>query len=369
MFGKSDMILSLTEILVFSFLLMLSFILIANPMKVNVKANRWFGLLLLLWASYWFDEVYGLISHNEIEISSYIFVAFIQFLAPPIFYISICYFAVPAYKVSSNISKLLLLPTIYLMFILANWYFSLDMYWAKLGLILINAFTFITLSFLKIRRHQKNIQQFASSTQEINLNWLEYIIIAIVVLVVAVSVFNLVFFTLPLNGFMNVMVLLVVLFITYYSLRQTEIFPKNKAEVKVVVDINAEEQNEEPKRQVLSDDKVVEIKAQLDSLMERKSPYLDSELTLMKLAQLLNITSHQLSYVINKGYSENFFQFVNRFRIEKAKRMLADKKNEKLSILGVAFESGFSSKTSFNTTFKKMTEQTPSEYKKKCSGL
>ncbi|WP_430814667.1 helix-turn-helix domain-containing protein [Carboxylicivirga sp. RSCT41] len=338
-------------------------------MRVNIKANRWFGWLLLLWASYWFDEVYQLSTGSVIQISSYWPVAWIQFLAPPLFFISVCHYTVPAYKWSKDVLKFLILPLLYLFLIVINQLTDTDLYYFQMLLILINALTFTILSLVRIRKHQDNIQQYASSTQEINLNWLEYIIIAMIALVVGIGVFNLVFFDVPLNVFMNAAVLAVVLFITYNALKQTEIFPKNDADVKVVADLSEEEKSKEQKRVLLSDDKVLMIKQKLDDLMNEESPYLDSELNLIKLAQLLDISSHQLSYVINKGYNENFFQFVNRFRVEKAKLMLADNENNKLSILGVAFESGFSSKTSFNTTFKKMTELTPSEYKKKCSSL
>jgi AraC-like DNA-binding protein len=338
-------------------------------MNVNIKANRWFGWLLLLWASYWFDEMYTLLTGSIIQISSYWPVAWIQFLTAPLFFITVCHFTVPAYRWQRDVFKFLILPLIYLVLIITNRFIKADLYYFQMLLILINALTFTVLSLVRIRKHQKNIQQFASSTQEINLNWLEYIIIAMIVLVVGVSVFILLFFDVPLNVFMNAVVLSVVLFITYNALKQTEIFPKSEADVKVMVDLSDEEGVKASKRQLLPDDTVMTIKERLDNLMNDESPYLDSELNLIKLAQLLDITSHQLSYVINKGYNENFFQFVNRYRVEKAKHMLADTANNKLSILGVAFESGFSSKTSFNTTFKKMTELTPSEYKKKCSTL
>ncbi|MCG8579611.1 MAG: helix-turn-helix domain-containing protein [Bacteroidales bacterium] len=363
------MILKLLEILVFGSLLLLSFILVSNPMKVNVKANRWFGWLLLLWASYWFDEVYALTTNSTIQISTYWPVAWVQFLAPPLFFISVCHYTVPAYNWQKDVLKFLVLPLVYLVLIVTNRFVEVDLYYFQMLLILINALTFTVLSLVRIRKHQNNIQQYASSTHEINLNWLEYIIIAMIALVVGIGIFNLMFFDVPLNVFMNAVVLAVVFFITYNALKQTEIFPKNDADVKVVVDLSEEEKSKDTRRALLSDQKVLAIKQKLDALMNEESPYLDSELNLIKLAQLLDISSHQLSYVINKGYDENFFQFVNRFRVEKAKTMLADSENNKLSILGVAFESGFSSKTSFNTTFKKMTELTPSEYKKKCSTL
>jgi len=338
-------------------------------MKVNVKANRWFGLLLMLWATYWFDEVYALITNNAIQISSFWPVAWIQFMAPPMFFVTICHFTVPAYRLKKHVLKLSVLPVLYLLFIIIDRLVTADLYYFQMLIILINALTHTLLALLRIRKHQINIQKYASSTHEVNLNWLEYIIIAMVSLVVGVGIFNLVFFELPLNVFMNAVVFAVVLFITYNALKQKEIFPKDNASFKTVLDINEEEKGDEPKKQLLPDEKVEEIKLKLNELMRVEAPYLDSELNLIKLAQLLNVTSHQLSYVINKGHNENFFQFVNRYRVEKAKIMLSDKENEKLSILGVAFEAGFSSKTSFNTTFKKMTELTPSEYKKKSSHL
>ena len=363
------MILHLIEILVFGSLLLLSFILVSNPMKVNIKANRWFGWLLLLWASYWFDEVYVLTTNQDINISSYLIVAVIQFLTPLLFFISVCHFTVPAYKPSKDFSKYLVLPLVYAVIKVTDDFLSLNMYLVQLILVLINALLFTILSYLRIRKHQKNIQQFASSTQEINLNWLEYIIIAMISLVLVIGVFNLIFFNLPLNLFMNATVLAVVLFITYNSLKQKEIFPKDDLAVKNAINIDEEIKEEAPKRQLLADDKVYEIKENLETLMNDKELFLDSELNLIKLAEMLDVTPHHLSFVVNKGFNVNFFQFVNAFRVEKAKQMLSDSGNEKLSILGVAFESGFSSKTSFNTTFKKMTGQTPSEFKKASSDL
>jgi AraC-like DNA-binding protein len=74
-----------------------------------------------------------------------------------------------------------------------------------------------------------------------------------------------------------------------------------------------------------------------------------------------------MSYLINSGFGENFFQFINKYRVERAKELLNIDKLSKYSILGIAFESGFNSKTTFNTTFKKFTNQTPSEYLKRVS--
>jgi AraC-type DNA-binding domain-containing proteins len=106
------------------------------------------------------------------------------------------------------------------------------------------------------------------------------------------------------------------------------------------------------------------LKSQLTQFMLTHKPYLDPDLNLVKLAELLGTSTHRLSYIINSGFNMNFFNFINKNRIEEAKLLLLNTKMDQYSILGIAFKAGFNSKTSFNTTFKKLTNQTPSEFKK-----
>jgi AraC-like DNA-binding protein len=175
--------------------------------------------------------------------------------------------------------------------------------------------------------------------------------------------YNVIFTSLPLNVFINCFLLVVIFVIAYNSLKQKEIFPLNENLRKEIILI-VEEQSVELKRKVIPDGNLLKYKSILHELMNAQKPYLDSELNLIKLAELVNMTPHQLSYIINTGFNANFFQFINTYRVEKAKELLLNEEMNKLSILGIAYESGFNSKTSFNTTFKKITGQTPSEYKK-----
>lgn len=105
------------------------------------------------------------------------------------------------------------------------------------------------------------------------------------------------------------------------------------------------------------------ILEKLERLMESEKPYLNSELKIDDLAQMLNIPYYQLSEVINKHYQASFFDFINKNRVEEAKTLLSNGSNDK--ILAVAFDSGFSNKATFNRIFKKTTGFTPSEYKKR----
>ena len=98
--------------------------------------------------------------------------------------------------------------------------------------------------------------------------------------------------------------------------------------------------------------------------MEAEKPYLDADISLPELANKLEIPSHHLSRVINEQLGTNFFDFINQYRIEEVKARINNPEFDKLSLLGIAFDSGFNTKSAFNRVFKKMTGLTPSEYRR-----
>jgi AraC-like DNA-binding protein len=366
---QSPMLANLFELLIFGSLILLGIILIANPLQVNNRANTWFGIFLFIWASFWLEEIVFMISGNTVALGPSFLLSFIQFVSPLIFFVSICYFTNPEYGFNRRGLLFLTMPAIYAALLTLNNVLAINISVILLGLLFLHGFTYLLLSAWRIRTHKKRIQQFASSTIEIDLTWLEYIVWAAFFLIVGVSIFNLLFYDTPLNLFMNGFVYAVVLFTAYHSLKQKEIFPEDKQERAEALSVVSETRSSGNQNKLMTDDKLVEVKAQLYDLIRKEEAFLDSELNLGKLARRLNISSHQLSYVINNGYNQNFYGFINRFRVEKAKKLLADKELDKYSIIGIAFESGFNSKTSFNITFKKLTGQTPTEFKKTCSGL
>jgi AraC-like DNA-binding protein len=99
-------------------------------------------------------------------------------------------------------------------------------------------------------------------------------------------------------------------------------------------------------------------------VMERERPYTDGDLTLPKLATRLSISPHHLSQLINERLNQNFFDFVNAYRVEEAKRQLRDDAKSHYTLLAIAEEVGFNSKSAFNAAFKKQTHTTPSDYRK-----
>jgi AraC-like DNA-binding protein len=101
--------------------------------------------------------------------------------------------------------------------------------------------------------------------------------------------------------------------------------------------------------------------------MKEKEPFLDPELTLSTLAKQLEISRGQLSQLINEGIGDNFYNFVNRYRVEQVKKYMNDPSKGNLSMLGIALDAGFKSKSTFNLIFKRFTGLTPTEYRKNLS--
>lgn len=363
------MLTKLLEILVFGSLVLLGIMLIFNPLHVNKKANIWFGLFLFIWASFWLDEIVHTVGADVGELSSMLLPSFIRFLSPVVFYLSIRYFTNPDYTIGRNGILYLLMPSVYLVLLMLDHLLVVNLKIVLLAFLFLHGLLYLFLSLLLIRNHKRHIEQFASDTLDIDLSWLASIVWVSLFLVIVVMIFNILFYESPLNLFMNSFVYLIVLFTAYHSLKQKEIFPSDYLERAEALSVVNESGTAVIENKLVPDDKLVEVKAQLNDLIAKEELYLDSELNLGKLAKKLNLSSHQLSYVINNGFNQNFYGFINKYRVEKAKKLLADKELDKYSIIGIAFESGFNSKTSFNTTFKKLTGKTPSEFKRTCSDL
>ncbi len=110
-----------------------------------------------------------------------------------------------------------------------------------------------------------------------------------------------------------------------------------------------------------------EINSQIKKLreyMDKYEPYLEPSLTIQELAEQIQIPVRDLSILINHHINQHFFDFINEYRIEKAKTILKDTENKQVTILEILYEVGFNSKSSFNTAFKKYTKTTPSAYRK-----
>jgi len=117
----------------------------------------------------------------------------------------------------------------------------------------------------------------------------------------------------------------------------------------------------------MRDDEVSDLNLRLLSIMEDKKPYLNSELSLSGLADMVNTTPHRLSFVINTTMEMNYFDFINSYRVKEAMNLLQTAQEIDSKIIAIAFDSGFNNRTSFHLAFKKVTGLTPKEYREKQS--
>jgi AraC-like DNA-binding protein len=142
-------------------------------------------------------------------------------------------------------------------------------------------------------------------------------------------------------------------------MKQPEIFLNSSSEASDPV------QSEKYKRSGLSDELADEIGKKLKDFMASEKPYLDNDLTMQKLADRMNVSNHNLSEVINSKLNLSYYEFINNYRVEEFKNRIADPESERYNLISIAFDSGFQSKGTFNSIFKKFTGMTPSEYKGK----
>ena len=98
--------------------------------------------------------------------------------------------------------------------------------------------------------------------------------------------------------------------------------------------------------------------------MEHDKPFLNPAITINELAKRVEIPARSLSYIINKKYKINFFDFINQYRIQESKRLLSDASKIQPTILSVLYDAGFNSKSVFNTAFRKFEGMTPSQFRK-----
>jgi|GEM_PF-1518787 len=113
----------------------------------------------------------------------------------------------------------------------------------------------------------------------------------------------------------------------------------------------------------LDEEEALRLNDELCRVMEQNKPYLKSDLTLQALAGEVRVKPHHLSQIINQYHQKNFSDFVNDYRVKEAQRMIVENSHFKLEAIG--YESGFNTKATFNTAFKKVTGGTPSEFRKK----
>ncbi len=233
--------------------------------------------------------------------------------------------------------------------------------------------------FLAIRElasYQKYIHHLFSEVSHINLAWVRWVINGYLFLIISLLI--LFYFVLQFPDKFELLIVINLAIITPYlylitfkGLTQPTLWQlktggqKGNMEKEILqakqLEVSDKEETKIQKR--APDNKLEEIVSRIRSVMKDEKLYQEPQLTLQNLADKIEVPSYQLSQAINEGMDMNFYDLVNSYRVEEAKRLLLDEKNKNLTILSVGFEAGFNSTTTFNTVFKKFTGLTPAEFK------
>jgi AraC-like DNA-binding protein len=214
--------------------------------------------------------------------------------------------------------------------------------------VLMQELTYAVLSWRSLRRHAQNLRGQFSSVERLTLDWLRHFLIA---LLVVTAVF---FTTTLIDGlaqyWTGISITVMVFWIGLMALRQPQIL------------FDPATESAKYTRSGLTTAQAMEYEQSLRIMMENEKPYLNGDLTLSQLAAKIQISPNHLSQVLNERIGLSFHDYVNSWRVEEAKRLLRSNGNQ--TILAIAFDAGFRSKSGFNAAFKRTTGQSPAEYRK-----
>ncbi len=229
---------------------------------------------------------------------------------------------------------------------------------------IISGITYPILAYRLTWKHKRKVDNNFSYEEGINLRWLQNCIYAIgIVYVIAGVVIVLrngldVTFSFNVDYIFYSVLILFIFYLGYFGIRHQDMFTNNM-DTKIA-DIQKTESEEKYKKSGLTEKTINELHKNLIALMKTDKPYLDPKVKLSGLAGRLNVSPNQLSQVINQKEQVNFHDFINTYRTEEFIRRASE--NSSYSFLAHALDSGFNSKSSFNSVFKKQKGMTPSQF-------
>lgn len=228
------------------------------------------------------------------------------------------------------------------------------------------------LAFIMVGNYQKNLKNMISYTSSlVTLNWLKIISISFYVTYIIFFILGgLDIFTnfIPFDPYYTIFVFVALFSFIYsfYAIKQPVLLNE------LVYDESIEEVTptgsdsvQKYSRSGLKSNEAARLLKKLLIYMEKEKPYLDRDLTIYHLATKTGIQKHYITQILNETYNRNFFSFINEYRVKEVIERMKDPANDNFTILAIAYDAGFNSKSTFNTIFKSMTGLTPSEYKKR----
>ena len=240
---------------------------------------------------------------------------------------------------------------------------------------------YLVLAIRRLYRHARDIQDQFSYTERISLAWARNLLIILSALYLTYFVQTLYSYFTPeqdtaefISDLLMLMIVIMIYVMGFLGLRQPAIFTRLETtsldrspeaiSYMPLLDLSPETRVEKKYKKSSLDDSMSDVLLEdLLRHMEIEKPYLNGELTLPQLAAEVGISPHYLSQVINERLEQNFFDFVNRYRVEEVKQYLSTHTKDRDNITTLALDAGFNSKSAFYTAFKKLTGITPRQFK------
>lgn len=222
---------------------------------------------------------------------------------------------------------------------------------------IVSGIVYSILSFKVLLMHKQRINNNFSNTEKVNLQWLSNLLIGISCIWLFVIYGN--------DTLLFSAVILYVLYIGFFGIKQMGIFSSKDIyadELVYPISDKPLKEAESYRGSRFSSQQLATIYTQLQALMSLEKLYLTPEITLSSIAKHLDVHPNTLSEVINRMEQKNFFDYINTLRVEEFKKRVHQPENQQFTLLSLAYDCGFNSKTSFNRNFKNITGKSPSEY-------
>jgi len=223
-------------------------------------------------------------------------------------------------------------------------------------------------TFVVIKRHKQRLKEFVSySSEKITLQWLVGLSITFYTGYVVMFIFggvDIMVGFMPFDPYEISFISLTLLTFLFgvFGFHQPGIFEEVVKRDAGSKDPDRDADPVKYQRSGLKKKDVADLVNKIRKYMVIEKPYLDRELSIYDLSSQLKISRHTLSELINEHMGMNFYNLVNEYRVREVKERMQSEEYKHLTILAIAYDSGFNSKSSFNTIFKEKTGQTPSEY-------
>ncbi|WP_282086452.1 helix-turn-helix domain-containing protein [Aquimarina algiphila] len=304
----------------------------------------------------------------------YLFTTFSYLYGPLIFF----YFKRVTEQYKFKLTDLLhLLPTIFLVILLLPIYLlpgeeklRMVIYYERpyLTLISISKLTsLLVYGVLVVRLYIKSLKS-ELYVAKIVKNWQRNIVLFCSIYILSYAIYAILNMSHIGSGFLFnfqvASIAVMVLYVSYSAFVQPSLFGNLKIIVTPPVIQNAVVSNNKYKKSGLTQSLSLELKSKLLFLLNEEKIYKQNDITLQRVSELLETTRHNTSQVINEHFDLNFFELINKYRIEEAKELLKGERYKGFNIIDVAYEVGFNNKVTFNKSFKKYNQITPSEYLK-----